>query len=961
MRTNHRQLIAPFFILAVFSILLSEKPAQAQSNVTLWPATTVPGTVDAGPDSSVEVGVKFRSDVAGTIRGIRFYKAAGNTGTHSGSLWSRTGTKLATANFSGETASGWQQVNFTSPVAITANTVYVASYHTNVGHYSGDENYFASVGRDNAPLHALRDGVSGVNGVYAYGSTSKFPNLGWRSSNYWVDVVFTPNGVTDAIPPTVSAFTIPATSNSLTIPVTTFSATDNVAVTGYLIAESATAPTPSASGWLASAPTSYAVSTAGTKTLYAWAKDAAGNVSTSRSASVTVTLTDATPPTVTTFTIPATSSSLTIPVTAFMATDNVGVTGYLIAETATKPAASASGWTASAPASYLVSSAGSKTLFAWAKDAASNVSTSRSASVTVTLPTGGPEPSGWYTGDIHVHRSCGGSAEALASVKDKMTPNNLAIISLLADMGNGEVQPTTDLSLVNGTDASISTPGRIVHWDTEWHWDATYTQFAHQALGGHIVALGLTQAQQVWQESTYQIFDWAHQRSAVAGFAHMQYLDGSIPQSLSCCTPIEYPVEVAMGGADFISEDVDDNESGFSMSPESFLDAYYKLLNTGFRPGFAAGTDYPCNSSRPLGALLTYSQVQGGQLTYRNWIDGIRGGRTVVSRNGHKEFLGLTVNGTATPGDEIQIPAASTLPVTVQWTATESFSGSLQLVSNGVVVASQQASVTAGSPVNWSTTVDFPKSGWVVARRMGNDGHQVHTAAVFVIVNSLPIRASASDAQYFVQWMDNLLTKTSAGGPWRSFFPTNLAGAQARYQSAKAIFQQIAQDALGNQPPPPPGGPSIFTTQTPSGFDNDSAYELGTKFWSDVNGQITQVRLYTSALEGGNHTVRIWRVSDATTVAGPYTWNITGGTEGWKTFTLSTPLSITANTDYIVSISNGPDRYYAETISGLGTPITSGHLHTYVGSGLYSLTLGAMPSLTWQNTNYFRDVVFTPQ
>src|SRR5678815_479876 len=75
-------------------------------------------------------------------------------------------------------------------------------------------------------------------------------------------------------------------------------------------------------------------------------------------------------------------------------------------------------------------------------------------------------------------------------------------------MGNGEVQnPATDLSLVNGTDASISTPGRIVHWDTEWHWDATYTQFAHQALGGHIVALGLTQAQQVWQESTYQIFD----------------------------------------------------------------------------------------------------------------------------------------------------------------------------------------------------------------------------------------------------------------------------------------------------------------------------------------------------------------------------------------------------------------------------------------------------------------------
>ena len=34
-------------------------------------------------------------------------------------------------------------------------------------------------------------------------------------------------------------------------------------------------------------------------------------------------------------------------------------------------------------------------------------------------------------------------------------------------------------------------------------------------------------------------------------------------------------------------------------------------------------------------------------MTYRNWIEGIAAGRTVVSRNGQNEFLGLTVNGTA--------------------------------------------------------------------------------------------------------------------------------------------------------------------------------------------------------------------------------------------------------------------------------------------------------------------------
>jgi len=84
----------------------------------------------------------------------------------------------------------------------------------------------------------------------------------------------------------------------LTVPITTFTATDNVGVNGYLVTESATAPSASAAAWSLSAPVSYAFSTAGAKTLYAWAKDAAGNVSSSRSAAVTITLTNPPPPAV---------------------------------------------------------------------------------------------------------------------------------------------------------------------------------------------------------------------------------------------------------------------------------------------------------------------------------------------------------------------------------------------------------------------------------------------------------------------------------------------------------------------------------------------------------------------------------------------------------------------------------------------------------------------------------------
>ncbi len=156
-----------------------------------------PGTVDSGDSGAVELGVKFRSDVAGTVNGIRFYKASANTGTHVGSLWSSAGTLLAQANFSGETASGWQQVKFATPPTIQANTTYVAGYLAPKGHYSVNGPTLAN-GVDNAPLHAIANSTS-ANGVFSYGASARFPTNTFQASNYWVDVLFTPNA--NAQPP----------------------------------------------------------------------------------------------------------------------------------------------------------------------------------------------------------------------------------------------------------------------------------------------------------------------------------------------------------------------------------------------------------------------------------------------------------------------------------------------------------------------------------------------------------------------------------------------------------------------------------------------------------------------------------------------------------------------------------------------------------------------------------------
>ena len=130
--------------------------------------------------------MKFTADTNGHITAIRFYKAPANTGTHVGHLWSSSGTSLATVTFSGETASGWQQANLSTPVSVTAGTTYVVSYHTNAGHYAITSNGLSSP-VTNGPLTALASG-----GVYAYGSGNAFPSLTFNASNYWVDVVYGP-------------------------------------------------------------------------------------------------------------------------------------------------------------------------------------------------------------------------------------------------------------------------------------------------------------------------------------------------------------------------------------------------------------------------------------------------------------------------------------------------------------------------------------------------------------------------------------------------------------------------------------------------------------------------------------------------------------------------------------------------------------------------------------------------
>jgi len=232
--------------------------------------SSIPAVPDQGPDNSVNLGIRFKSDVAGTISALRFYKAAANTGTHVGSLWTNTGTLLASATYTNETASGWQTVNLSSPVAITAGTYYVVSYLAPVGHYAEDDNFFVTSSYDNAPLHSPQDGTEGSNGVYGYSSSAAFPTSAYASANYYADVVFTPSSTTAALssvavnPTSVTGGTSSAGTVTLTGPAPTAGftvtlASDNAAATPSTT--SLTIPSGSSSGTFTVNTTAVATST----------------------------------------------------------------------------------------------------------------------------------------------------------------------------------------------------------------------------------------------------------------------------------------------------------------------------------------------------------------------------------------------------------------------------------------------------------------------------------------------------------------------------------------------------------------------------------------------------------------------------------------------------------------------------------------------------------------------------
>ncbi|MFH8251590.1 DUF4082 domain-containing protein [Microbacterium sp. B2969] len=177
---------------------------EGQCPCSLYPESARPMLASGGDSSSVTIGVRFSVDLSGTISALKFFKGQGNAGQHVASLWKADGTKLATATFAAESTFGWQTVQLSTPIAVSAGQTYVVSYVATQGGYAVDFNKYASAVK-RGPINVPANG-----GAFTY--QGGFPSS-TSSSSYLVDVVYTPAAqppVVTSTAPAAGAFEVPA-------------------------------------------------------------------------------------------------------------------------------------------------------------------------------------------------------------------------------------------------------------------------------------------------------------------------------------------------------------------------------------------------------------------------------------------------------------------------------------------------------------------------------------------------------------------------------------------------------------------------------------------------------------------------------------------------------------------------------------------------------------------------------
>ena len=915
---------------------------------SLWGTNVIPDVTDSGDGGSVEVGMKFSSDTAGTITGVRFYKSAANKGTHVGNLWTAGGSLLASATFTGETASGWQSVTFSQPVSITANTTYVVSYYAPQGHYAQAAGYMYAhpspmpAGNstvDSAPLHAARNTATSGNGLYIYGAASTFPTQSYNAENYWVDVMYS------AAPATAPAITSTSPVGGATgVAITTApTATFNQAVTSssgsFTVKDSANNPVPgslsfTSNAWIFKPTANLAYSTTYTATVSGVTNSSGQTLASTFSWSFTTAAAPAAPKVASTS--PSDQSSGVAPSVVPSASFDQDVASSSILFTLKDPSnnlvagsvsysagSKTANFTPTAPLAY-------STSYVATVSGATNSTTGQTmtSAFSWSFSTAAAPVAPVVSSTNPLDQATGVGINTSPSVTFDQPVSANSVSFALKDGANNSVSGT----LAYGGNVSTFKPASPLAYNT------TYTAVVSGATNGS----GQTMASP---------FKWSFTTAVQPAVSCPCSVFGPTTTPATANQPDGSSVELGMK----FRSDVAGNVTGIRF--------YKGSQNTGTHTGKL------WTSSGTLLASVTFS----GE-TASGWQQANLSTPVAISPNTTYVVSYFAPNGHyAAEGAFFAAQAADNYPLHGLASGTDGLNGVYQYGSSIFPTNSFNATnywvdvVLNGSSSSTTPTV----SSTTPAAGASNVATTTSIRATYdraISANSVIFSVKdAANATVPGTLSYDSLTNSSTFTPasalaYAAAYSVTVSGATT---SAGQTMAAPYTWSFATAPSPGSCPCSVFdptAVPTTVTVQDASAIELGMKFQSDVAGAITGVRFYKGAQNTGTHVGNLW------TSGGQLLATVTFSGEsatGWQQANFSTPVTISANTTYIVSYHTSIGYYSADGGFFAGRSAGSGHLQglpdgTVGPNGVYLYGTGGFPSNSWNATNYWVDVAFTP-
>jgi len=374
----------------------------------------------------------------------------------------------------------------------------------------------------------------------------------------------------------------------------------------------------------------------------------------------------------------------------------------------------------------------------------------------------------WLSADIHVHMNYGGTyRNTPAHLVRQADAEDLDVVFNL--VVNKE-QRIPDIGYFSAAPDTASTDSVLLLHGQEYH-TSFWGHLGLLGLNDHYLIPGYSAYANTAAASLYPtnaaIADLAHAQGALVGYVHPfdEMPDPLAPGALTD----ELPVDVALGKVDYYEV------LGFSEHRTSAA-IWYRLLNCGFRPAAAAGTDAMANFASlrgPVGMNRVYALTESARSATartataartQQWLAGLRAGRTLAT-NG--PLLGLTVEGQP-PGADLPVPAGETGLQYKGFLRSIVPVDHLEIVMNGKVVRTIRLS-GARMSADFAGKLPVRGNGWLLVRAWNAAASpQIFDLYPYATTNAVFFGASGaaihcgSDAQFFLNWIDRLEAAAAA-------------------------------------------------------------------------------------------------------------------------------------------------------------------------------------------------------